>query len=71
MRPASDKQLNLIYSMVPWLETFGENVEFLSHDDIPTLNEASKWISDNMDAYKKLKDDHSTAELWGKQGMDA
>lgn len=70
MRPASDKQLQLIYSMVPWLTTFGGDMELLSHDDVPTLKEASDWISTNMDTYKALKNDHSFAELWGAQGMD-
>lgn len=70
MREASEKQLKLIREMEAWLKAFGDGTtEYLTHEDIPTVKEASTWISANMSTFKALTADHSQAELFGKEAL--
>lgn len=46
-----------------WLKTYNVQLEPLDHQSDIAIGDASKWIRDNMDKYKKLRSNYSYSDL--------
>lgn len=63
---ATEKQISLINSMEMWLSAFEANYEVLPRDEDLTKKVASNWISTNMNKYKEVRSNHTSAEIFQK-----
>ena len=63
---ATEKQMSLINTMEMWLSAFEDNYELLPRDEELTKKVASNWISTNMNKYKEIRSNHTSAELFQK-----
>lgn len=64
---ATEKQMSLINSMEMWLSAFEDNYEALPRDKELTKKVASNWISTNMNKYKEIRSNHTSAEIFQKE----
>lgn len=63
---ATEKQMSLINSMEMWLSAFEDSYEVLPRGEEITKQVASNWISTNMNKYKEIRSNHTSAEIFQK-----